>query len=978
MTESTLTPAGPMPAPATIAVPVSPGRRAAAWLRAHPGLIVLMVVPIVVFTVPLFASRAFLDGDNFIQNFPMRVLVGRDLQHGLLPYWNPYLFSGTPLLGGFNAGAAYPATWLTAVLPIFTAWTVGIIVAYEVTIVGMFAFLRRVGIGSSAATMATAVYAGAGYMTGQLVHIDLIEGASWLPWMLLAVHGLTEHGPRPGPGESTPVTAAVGEGGRRRHRGRWAALLALSLGLSILAGGAEDLIDSGVLVGIFWVGRLVVGGYFGRGHLRSLVRSVVPVAVGVAGGVLVGAGQWIPGIAFAAHSQRAQASFTFFTSGSLNIRVVTLLVSPFVLGTNQTRPVYYAGTYNFPEVTSYMGILALIATCSLFLRRWRSRPEARNWWVWYVIGVVGLLSALGGQTPFAHLMYLVPGINAERLLNRNLLLVDCAMAVLLGWWLHLLFEDRKVAASGYTPVRRRWRPGRRAELVVTCAPLTLIVVLALFLWIGGSTLEHGLGFNALTSADLHWLSGLVTVGAVIAGAATWVVLVEGRLSRTTLRRLLVAVLAVDLIFFDFFVIRPPIPQTVAQAQTPMAAKFASLVGNGRFIIYDPDEFQMGELEALGQTDLNIYTRVPSAQGYTALTDGNYYNLTGSHLQEDLGPATLNGPVWDLLNATTMLSLPSYFVTPVASPDGTRGPPSSGQPSSVYFPPDPLQDNSAPPGTPTTTELRSGWSHTWYLGTALTVDQMDIPVATGRSDQLRVGLVTSSGSVAWLPSDQLSTVGSGADRSVRVTLPGPVPSGGMVVQNQGSATTQVGVPTVHTAEAGEVALNGRLQYAVNPSHWVFTGTLGSFGVFHNSRARGWAWLDSPGGGPAPAGSSVGATAPGLGGGQTISVHATAAATLQRSESWTTGWHATIRTVGPAGTGPARPIDVNQDGAIQTVAIPGAGNYSVTFSYDPKSARVGLVLSVVGVAGLLLWLVWEVVATRRRRRQPEPSPTEPVTG
>jgi hypothetical protein len=148
------------------------------------------------------------------------------------------------------------------------------------------------------------------------------------------------------------------------------------------------------------------------------------------------------------------------------------------------------------------------------------------------------------------------------------------------------------------------------------------------------------------------------------------------------------------------------------------------------------------------------------------------------------------------------------------------------------------------------------------------------------------------------------------------------------------------------------------------------------VFHNSRARGWAWLDSPDGGPAPAGSSVGAAAPRLGGGQTISVHATGAATLQRSESWTTGWHATIRTVGPAGTGPARPIDVDQNGAIQTVAIPRAGNYSLTFSYDPKSARVGLVLSVVGVAALILWLVWEVVATRRRRRSEEGEPG-PVT-
>ena len=67
---------------------------------------------------PTVAGHAFLDGDNFLQNFPLRALVGRDLLHGTLPLWNPYLFSGTPLLGGFNAGAAYPATWLMAILPL--------------------------------------------------------------------------------------------------------------------------------------------------------------------------------------------------------------------------------------------------------------------------------------------------------------------------------------------------------------------------------------------------------------------------------------------------------------------------------------------------------------------------------------------------------------------------------------------------------------------------------------------------------------------------------------------------------------------------------------------------------------------------------------------------------------------------------------------------------------------------------------------
>jgi hypothetical protein len=937
-------------------------RRGGAWLRVHPGLVVVMIIPLVVFSAALPFGRVFVDGDNFTQNFPLRVLVGQDLQHGLAPYWNPYLFSGTPLLGGFNAGAAYPMTWLTAVLPIFTAWTIGLIVAYEVAIVGMFAFMRRLGVRSAAATMSAATFAGAGYMSGQLIHIDLITGAAWLPWMLLAVHELTE------PAPTDPGGLRLGQ-----HRLRWAAVFAGTFGLSILAGGAEDVIDSAVLIGIYWIGRLVVTGHFQRANRRHLVASVGALAVGAAGGLVVGAAQWLPGLAFAATSQRSTANYQFFTSGTLTLRVVPLLFSPFALGSNQTHPFFYAGPYNFPEVTSYMGILALIATCSLFVRRWRQRPEARHWWIWYVIIVVGLLSALGGQTPFAHLMYLIPGINDERLLNRNLLLVDFSMAVLLGWWLHLLLEERAPAGPGYVPVRRRWQPGRRSELVVTCAPAALIVILCLFLWIDPSGLEKVLGFTGrpATSNNFHRIAALVTVGAVIAVAATWVVLIQARLPIPRLRRLLVAVLAVDLVFFGAFVLQPPLTQAQAQARTPQAATFKSLVGNGRFIIYDPDEFYTNELYKIGQTDLNMYSGIASAQGYTALTDGNYYNATGAHLLESLNPATLPGPVWDGLNVTTLLSIPSYFVTPVA---GTT----TVHTASVIPPPaGPVKDL---PPVPTSFRLAPGHSHRWLLGGKLSLDGLSIPDPGGAADGLRVGIVTAGGPVDWLGAHTLHTEGTGAGRTLEATLATPVDATGLVVQSTGPTTAVVKVPIVSTPEAGQVALDGPLQSLVTAPHWVFTGTLGSFGVFHNTRAKGWGWLSGPDGGSAPAGSSLEVAEPGLAGGQAITVHATSAVELQRSVSWTTGWHASIQTAEPGGggaLGPPAPIGVHQDGIIQEVTLPRAGTYVVTFRYEPKTARVGWVVSAIGAVALVVWVAVEMASYRRRRRRLRPDPPPGIT-
>ncbi len=923
-----------------------------------------LVLPFAVFGIPQLFGMTFLSGDNFIQNLPMRVLVGKDLIHGVLPLWNPYLFSGTPLLGGFNAGAAYPLTWLTALLPVFTAWTLTLAVAYDVALAGMYVFLRRQAISSTAATFGAITFAFAGYMSAQIVHIDLIEGAGWLPWILVAVHGLTE---RHAPG-------AAGERSATRGPTRWwVLLLAVALGLTLLAGAAEAIIDSGVLVLIYWVWRMISTGLLRRGSGRALAGSVGAVALGLAGGVALGAAQWLPGLLFLSQSQRATATYTFFTSGSLNNRLLTLVASPFVLGTNQGGPTTYAGTYNFPEVTSYVGILALIAAFSLVLKRWRSRPEVGQWRVWYVILVVGLLSSLGNQTPFARLMYLIPGVRSERLLNRNLLLVDTALAVLLAWWAHVLLAER-AEPTAPTPeprsVRERWQAGRHAEVVVTAVPFAVMVVVALLLWTVGPFFERLLETeHVLRTAPRLQLAGLVTAGTVIAGVATWTVLASGRFSARRLRRQLAAVLLADLTLFNLFVVNPPISEAAAQARTPVAARFAAEVGDGRFIIFDPDRFDTPQLFALGQTDLNIYRRLPSAQGYTALTDGAYDDATGAHLQETLDARTLAGTVWDGLNVTTLLSLPGYFVTPLptSSAAGGAGPGSATAPPGqrVLFPSNPAGQTATSFGAPSSFALRSGTARTWYFGGALTLSRWAVPVERGGAARVQVGLVTTAGGVRWLPASDVTVTRDGPERALAVSLPQPVVSGGLVVRPTAGPVT-VGIPTAVTAESGSVSLDGPLQYGVFPPHWTFTGTLSTFGVFHSDAARGWARARAPGGGPPPVGTSVEAAAPGQDGTQTITVRTHGPVVLERSVSWTTGWLASVRMVGAGAAGPSRSLPVQRNGVIQQVSLPGPGAFRVTFRYRPAAALAGLIVSGVAFLSLFGWVVLELVGRRRRRR------------
>ncbi|HEX4244443.1 MAG TPA: hypothetical protein VHY77_02660, partial [Acidimicrobiales bacterium] len=528
------------------------GRRIAPWVRGHAGLVVLLAAPIVVFGIPLLFGQIFLDGDNLVQNFPLRVLVGQDLVHGHLPLLNPYIFSGTPLLGGFNAGAAYPPTWLFAVLPSGLAWTLNLIAAYEVAVVGMYLFLRRQPMSSTAATFGAAAFSFGGFLSGQIVHIDLISGAAWLPWMLLAVHGLTESAEG-----RTPADSSRREGPPQWW---WALLLAAATALTMLAGAPESVIDSAMVVLIYLIWRYWRywrSGWRNSEGRRSPLAPLAYLVLAIGMGLMTSAAQWVPGLVFTAQSQRATPTYAFFTTGSLPWRLTALVFSPFVLGTNQNEVSSYFGAYNFPEVTSYVGILALIGAFALLARRWRRRPEASRWWIWYVVLVLSLIAAWGGDTPFGHVLFLIPGIKSQRLLNRSLLGVDFALAALLAWWVHMVLADRARARpegaasdgepTGSAPSAVRSRR-RRLEVALTCVPLAVVTVLCVGSWFWSSGLENAIGTQYPSTATMHQaVAAVLTGGVVIAAVATAIALFPGRFSPAGLRRALALVMAVDLV-----------------------------------------------------------------------------------------------------------------------------------------------------------------------------------------------------------------------------------------------------------------------------------------------------------------------------------------------------------------------------------------------------------------------------------------------
>src|SRR5580658_1624004 len=103
------------------------------------------MVPILLNVTWAVLGHPVLDGDNLTQNYPLRVYAGQLLSHGRLPLWDSGIWSGVPLLAGWNAGALFPGTWLFAFLPGVAAYEVDIVATGIVCGVGLYLFLRRQG-----------------------------------------------------------------------------------------------------------------------------------------------------------------------------------------------------------------------------------------------------------------------------------------------------------------------------------------------------------------------------------------------------------------------------------------------------------------------------------------------------------------------------------------------------------------------------------------------------------------------------------------------------------------------------------------------------------------------------------------------------------------------------------------------------------------------------------------------------------------
>lgn len=501
-------------------------------------VLILALLPFVVFWAEALGLRVFYHHDLQYYFFPYHKLVADMTAQGHLPLWNPYAFSGIPLLGDGQTAMFYPPNWLFWLLPSAHALAVVVLLQFSIAGVGMFAYVRSLRLSLLAAAVAALVFMFNGFLVARVVHLSIMAGAALIPAVFWGFERLLQ---RPGP--------------------RSFALAATLVCLQALAGHPQVPVYTAVALGVY---ALALIRWRDHGGWRTLLPLVQLAAIYVVGYALA-AIQLAPWIEFATFSPRAAgASYQLVAGQSLARFDWLLFLFPYGYGGLQSNWLQTTPAWDLPvylwERLAYVGLLPL-ALAGLGLAELRrlgrdpsrmrsgvaipdeqARFQRERLWALAAVLVVTLLIAAGSSTPFGRLIYALPVIGKLRAYARAVAVSCFVLAALAAYGLERL---------RVVPVRaRRGDNGPIIAGAVLVGVVTLALLAANAIGAAGfaSTIREPM-YKVMLDRSLQLAQANAYVPLLLALASA-AVLWSCRLGLTPLRSgALIAVIAVDLLSF---------------------------------------------------------------------------------------------------------------------------------------------------------------------------------------------------------------------------------------------------------------------------------------------------------------------------------------------------------------------------------------------------------------------------------------------
>ncbi|HEV2245260.1 MAG TPA: hypothetical protein VGW37_01290 [Terriglobia bacterium] len=437
-------------------------------------LAILAGTVVLMFWKVLFTSQMLFYRDILNQSYPLAHLIHEICRSGSLPYWNPYLNFGQPILEDPNALFFYPTTLLTVLLPVRLAFQLHFVLHFMLAAAGTYCLARHWRQTHLSAFFAALFFVFSGPVLSLGSFYNEVACAAWIPWALLAVD-----------------RAIAGRSIRS-----WL-LLTLVFLMQFLAGEPFTLLAT---FGLCFAYGLFQAGFFRRPLARANLR--VLAAFVCTGGLMMAlaAVQLFPATVLLRRSLRGAIGFPFSQNTYWSLHPLQL-IGTFVAGFPDpmfTATSLWTPVLNFDNKPYFPSLfLGFVPLFLAFIGFALGRDRRRRFAGWAAL--VFLLLAFGRFTPLYRLaLAALPILKLVRFPIKLLVPVTLPVALLAGWGIDVMRRPG--------PFRSRKAAGVLAVLVITAAEAWLVWGAS---WLAPHWVELAAGWalgHAITAMGIHPLA----------------------------------------------------------------------------------------------------------------------------------------------------------------------------------------------------------------------------------------------------------------------------------------------------------------------------------------------------------------------------------------------------------------------------------------------------------------------------------------
>ncbi len=414
------------------------------------------------------AYKNFLITDPIRQQFPWRWLSMDLLARDQLPLWNPYAFSGSPLLANIQNAALYPLNLLFLLIPFQYAWSIQVMLQPLFFGLFLYWYLRSLDIDSYASLLGSIVIAFCGFSVAWLEWNTVLQTGLWLPLILLGldkVIGLVD--------SKHPTN--------KRQIYWWSFVLVFAICASFFAGHLQTYFYLLVITLCYFLVRFV--SVQRKGTVVALFTLYVLIA-----GVVTAIG-WYPAMQFIALSAR-NIDLDWHAAGwFLPWQHLIQFVVPDYFGNPTT--LNYWGVWNYAEFIGYIGIIPLLLAIYAVITR-------RDKKTYLLLASLAVSLILALPTPLATLPFAlqIPFVSTAQP-TRLLYVIDVSLAIL--------------AALGFEHYLKK-----KKHMII---PIIIVGILFSLVWLGtlvfGQTIFHLASENIQTAKRNLYLPTVILLGGSI-------------------------------------------------------------------------------------------------------------------------------------------------------------------------------------------------------------------------------------------------------------------------------------------------------------------------------------------------------------------------------------------------------------------------------------------------------------------------------